>query len=376
MRKRDYYEVLGVGRDASAEDIKRAYRKLAMKYHPDRNQESKAEEQFKEVREAYETLSDVQRRNTYDQFGFQSVGRGSGVNESADQDVGSFSESFGNIFEDIFGQSTRSSKNQRARERGSSIHQKVELTLEEADSGKEVDVVISHSVSCQNCKGSGIKRGTKAKTCNACGGYGAVQMSQGFFRVRQTCSACNGTGTVTPHNCSNCRGTGRTKTKESVLVKIPEGVEEGSKIRIQGYGNVGSSERLVGDLIIEVTLKPHPIFERRGCNLHCNVPIRFGIAALGGSLSVPTLTSNVVFEIPEGTQSHRTFRLRGRGAKDTRLGGFGDLHVQVLVEVPSQLTENQKSLLLRLESTIGDNLKHRPLEKGWIEKLRAFRRGA
>lgn len=369
MGKRDYYEVLGVRRNASGEDIKKAYRKLAMKYHPDRNKNPAAEEQFKEIREAYESLTDKQQRILYDQYGHEADTQAR--TDNTNQDFTGFSDAFGDIFSDIFGQSDRKAA-KRPGERGSDICQKTELTLEEADRGKDITVQIAHLSFCQSCKGSGSRSGAKPRVCNTCGGYGVIQMSQGFIRMRQSCTSCNGTGATVSRNCSNCKGTGREKERKKILVSIPKGVEDGTRVRVPNYGDVGTAEDLCGDLYIEVTLKSHPIFERKVNNLHCNMPIRFTTAALGGSLRVPTLTNSVTFEIPEGTQSNRVFRIQGKGVRDMKTGIVGDLYVQVLVEVPVKLTEGQKEILLRFDTSLRDNTKHRPLEKAWLERVKAF----
>lgn len=369
MRRRDYYEVLGLTKEASDEEIKKAYRKLAMKYHPDRNHNIKAEDQFKEVKEAYEILSDKQKRGNYNKFGFNFKDSSSRTNDDQGQD--DFPDAFSNIFSDIFEQ-PKQKKRRNQTIIGQDIFQRKELTLEEIIKGKEVEVSLTKRSCCFSCKGSGTKKGGRSKVCSACEGCGAVYMFQSFIKVRQSCSICNGVGTVSILNCPICKGSGQIKERGHILVKIPQGIEDRTRIRIPGHGSTGTAGRSVGDLVIEIRIRRHSIFERKGNNLYCDVPIRFGTATLGGSIKISALTGTIIFDIPEGTQSHRTFRIRGKGIKNVGANDVGDLYVRMLVEVPILLSENQKGMLVRFEASLGDCQKHRPLEKSWEAKTKVF----
>ena len=310
MAKRDFYEVLGISKSASEEEIKKAYRKLAMKFHPDRNDGDKeAEVKFKEVKEAYEMLSDAEKRSAYDQFGFAGVdpnmraGAGAGAG---------FADSFGDIFGDIFGQARRQQGGRQVY-RGNDLNYAMEITLEEAASGKESQIQVPSWESCDTCHGSGAKPGTSAKNCGTCGGSGAVQMRQGFFSVQQTCPHCRGAGKVIADPCSPCRGQGKIQSQKTLEIKIPSGIDSGMRIRSTGNGEPGANGGPAGDLYIEIRIHKHDIFERDGDDLHCAVPIGFTTAALGGEIQVPTLQGEAAIDIPEGTQTGKQFRLRGKG---------------------------------------------------------------
>lgn len=371
--KKDYYEVLGVNKDASADDIKKSYRKLAMKFHPDRNPDNtKAEEQFKEAKEAYEILSDDQKRAAYDQYGHAgvdpSMGAGAGFSGA-----GGFSDAFGDIFGDIFGGGRGQQRSNVYR--GADLRYNMEVSLEQAAKGTETKIRIPVMATCETCKGTGAKSGKSASTCGTCGGHGQVRMQQGFFSVQQTCPKCHGTGKTIAKadECPSCHGDGRTKQHKTLSVKIPAGVDEGDRIRLSGEGEAGVNGGPTGDLYVVVHLKKHAIFERDGGNLHCEMPISFTTATLGGEIEVPTLGGSAKMKVPAETQTGGTFRLRGKGIKPLRASEPGDLMVHVVVETPVKLTEKQKDLLREFElSTQADAGKHSPRNKSWIDKAKSF----
>ena len=374
MAKRDYYEVLGLSKGASEEDIKKAYRKLAMKYHPDRNQGDDAkvaEEKFKEVKEAYEMLSDSQKRAAYDQYGHAGVDpnmRGGAEGFGG----GGFAEAFGDIFGDMFGQQRRGGGGRQVY-RGSDLSYAMEVTLEEAARGKDAQIRIPSWDNCETCSGSGAKPGTSAKTCGTCQGSGAVQMRQGFFSVQQTCPHCQGKGKVIPDPCGTCSGQGRIKRQKTLEVKIPAGIDDGMRIRSSGNGEPGTNGGPPGDLYIEIRLRKHDIFERDGDDLHCSVPISMVTAALGGEIDVPTLDGKAAIDIPEGTQHGKQFRLRGKGIKGVRSSYPGDLYCHIAIETPVKLTEHQRKLLKELdESFKKGGGKHSPNENSWTDRLKSF----
>jgi molecular chaperone DnaJ len=371
--KKDYYEVLGVNKDASAEDIKKAYRKLAMKYHPDRNPDNpKAEEQFKEAKEAYEVLTDDQKRAAYDQYGHAgvdpSMGGGAGAGFSG------FSDAFGDIFGDIFGGAGGTRGGQRNNVyRGADLRYNMEISLEEAAKGTETKIRIPVQSTCETCKGTGAKPGTQPVTCTTCGGHGQVRMQQGFFSVQQTCPKCHGSGKMVKEPCVSCHGAGRVKQNKTLSIKVPAGVDEGDRIRLSGEGEAGVNGGPTGDLYVVIHLKEHEIFKRDGGNLHCEMPISFTTAALGGEIEVPTLEGSAKMKVPSETQTGAIFRLRGKGIKPLRQSEPGDLLVHVLVETPVKLTERQKELLREFESsTQADAGKHSPKNKSWVDKARDF----
>lgn len=375
--KRDYYETLGVPKNASDEEIKKAYRKLAMKYHPDRNQgdaSKDAEAKFKDAKEAYEMLSDAQKRAAYDQFGHAGVDpnmRGAGGPGA--EGFGGFAEAFGDIFGDIFGQQRGGARGGRQVFRGSDLSYAMEVTLEEAAFGKEAQIRIPTWDECDVCKGSGAKPGTQAKTCSTCHGQGAVQMRQGFFSVQQTCPTCRGSGKIIPEPCTACHGQGRIKKQKTLEVKIPAGIDDGMRIRSAGNGEPGSNGGPPGDLYIEIRLKKHEIFERDGDDLHCSVPISFTTAALGGEIEVPTLAGKAAIDIPEGTQAGKQFRLRGKGLKGVRSSYPGDLYCHIAVETPVKLTEHQRKLLKDLDESLRKGgARHSPAGETWTDKLKNF----
>ena len=374
MAKRDFYEVLGVPKNASEDEIKKAYRKLAMKHHPDRNQgdtAKAAEEKFKEAKEAYEMLSDAQKRAAYDQYGHAGVdpnmrgGPGDGFS-------GGFAEAFGDIFGDMFGQQ-RGGRGGRQVYRGSDLSYAMEVSLEEAANGKDAQIRIPSWDACGTCHGSGAKPGTQAKTCSTCQGNGSVQMRQGFFSVQQTCPHCRGSGKIIPEPCPTCSGQGRIKRQKTLEVKIPAGIDDGMRIRSAGNGEPGMNGGPPGDLYIEIRLKKHEIFERDGDDLHCVVPISIVTASLGGEIEVPTLQGKAAIDLPEGTQTGKQFRLRGKGIKGVRSNYPGDLYCHITVETPVKLTEHQRKLLRELDESLKKGgAKHSPGEASWTDKFKSF----
>ena len=376
--KRDYYETLGVPKNASDEEIKKAYRKLAMKHHPDRNQGDDAkqsEARFKEAKEAYEMLSDAQKRAAYDQHGHAGVDPNMRGGPGA-EGFGGFAEAFGDIFGDVFGGAGggrgRTSSGRQVF-RGSDLSYAMEVTLEEAAVGKDAQIRIPSWDDCVTCHGTGAKVGTKPITCTTCNGQGAVQMRQGFFSVQQTCPQCRGTGKLIPEPCTTCQGQGKIKNNKTLEVKIPAGIDDGMRIRSTGNGEPGTNGGPPGDLYIEIRLKKHEIFEREGDDLHCVVPVSMSTAALGGEINVPTLKGAAAIDIPEGTQSGKQFRLRGKGIKGVRASYPGDLYCHVRVETPVKLTEHQRKLVKELDDSLkkGGN-KHSPTDKSWFDKAKEF----
>jgi len=372
MAKRDYYEVLGVNRDAEEEAIKKAYRKLAMKFHPDRNPDDKSsEEKFKEAKEAYEVLSDEQKRAAYDRFGHAGVDPSAGAaGMGAGAGFTSFSDAFGDIFGDIFGNARggRSSVY-----RGADLRYNLEITLEQAARGTDTKIRIPTHEACEACNGSGAKPGTQPKTCPTCSGHGQVRLQQGFFSIQQTCPKCHGTGKVIAEPCQSCHGAGRVKKQKTLSVKIPEGVDEGDRIRLAGEGEPGVNGGPPGDLYVQIQVKQHPVFQRDHDDLHCEMPVSFATAALGGEIEIPTLDGSAKIRIPGETQSGKAFRLRGKGIKGVRSHAHGDLLCHVVIETPVNLTERQKELLREFESvTQKDRERHNPRAKSWMDKVREF----
>ncbi|CAN5247874.1 molecular chaperone DnaJ [soil metagenome] len=375
MAKRDYYDVLGVPKNATEEDIKKAHRKLAMKHHPDRNQgddAKKSEEKFKEAKEAYEMLTDAQKRAAYDQYGHAGVDPNMGRGGPGQEGFGGFAEAFGDIFGDIFGGAggQRRAGGQQVF-RGSDLSYAMEITLEEAAAGKETQIRIPAYESCETCKGSGAKPGTSPKTCGTCNGAGTVHMRQGFFSIQQTCPTCHGSGKIIPEPCMTCHGQGKIKKNKTLEVKIPGGINEGMRIRSSGNGEPGTNGGPAGDLYIEIRIKQHEIFERDGDDLHCTVPVGLTTAALGGAIEVPTLGGKAEIDLPEGTQHGKTFRLRGKGIKGVRSSYPGDLYCHVSVETPIKLTEHQRKLLKELDEAFrksGD--RHSPNAKSWTDRVK------
>jgi molecular chaperone DnaJ len=373
MAKRDYYETLGVQKNASEEDIKKAYRKLAMKHHPDRNPDSKgAEDKFKEAKEAYEMLSDSGKREAYDRYGHAGVDPNMGGGAGG---PGGFSDAFGDIFGDIFGQQAGRGGRGAGPQvyRGADLRYNLEITLEQAAHGFDTTIRVPSWDACETCHGSGAKPGTSPITCSTCGGHGQVRMQQGFFSIQQTCPKCHGTGKTIPTPCGSCGGAGRIKRNKTLEVKIPAGIDDGMRIRSSGNGEPGMNGGPPGDLYVEIRIKQHPVFQRDGDDLHCEIPVSFAKAALGGEVEVPTLNGKASFPLPEGTQSGKTFRLRGKGIKGVRSGYAGDLFCHVVVETPVKLTERQRNLLQEFEQLMTDGgSKHSPQSKSWKDKVKEF----
>ena len=377
MAKRDYYETLGVPKNASEEEIKKSYRKLAMRHHPDRNQGDTAkvaEEKFKEAKEAYEMLSDSQKRAAYDQHGFAGVDPNMRGGAGGGEGFGGFAEAFGDIFGDVFG-GRQQGRGQGGRQvyRGGDLSYAMDVTLEEAAAGKDAQIRIPSWDECTTCHGSGAKPGTKVVSCTTCHGHGQVQMRQGFFSVQQTCPTCKGNGKLIPEPCSACMGVGKTKTNKTLEVKIPAGIDDNMRIRSTGNGEPGTNGGPPGDLYIEIRLKKHDIFERDGDDLHCSVPISFTTAALGGEIDVPTLAGKAAIDIPDGTQAGKQFRLRGKGIKGVRSSYPGDLYCHITVETPVKLTEHQRKLLKEFDESLKKGgAKHSPTSDSWADKLKGF----
>jgi molecular chaperone DnaJ len=373
--KRDFYDILGVARNATDDEIKKAYRKLAMKYHPDRNPDSKeAEGKFKEAKEAYEMLSDPQKRAAYDQYGHAGVDPNMGGFGGGGQGFGGFSDAFGDIFGDIFGGGgTRGGRGGPQVYRGADLRYSMEITLEEAAHGHETQIRVPSWSNCDSCGGDGAEPGSKVETCTTCHGAGQVRVAQGFFSMQQTCPRCSGSGKYIPKPCKKCHGAGKIKSQKTLEVKIPAGIDDGMRIRSSGNGEPGVNGGPSGDLYVEVHIKEHPVFQREGEDLHCEMPISFIDAALGGEIEVPTLSGKASFDVPEGTQSGRVFRLRSKGIKSLRTALPGDLYIHVQVETPVKLNETQKDLLRKFDESLkSGGSKHSPQQKGWLDRVKDF----
>lgn len=375
MAKQDYYEALGVARNASSAEIKKTYRRLAMKYHPDRNPGDKAaEEKFKQIKEAYEILSDDQKRANYDQFGHAGVDPNM-AGGAGGAGFGGFSDVFEDIFGDIFGGARGGARGAaQAAERGADLRYHLDLILEQAAAGTTIEIKVPTLVACSSCNGSGAAPGSSPVTCATCEGMGQVRMQQGFFSIQQTCPTCHGQGRTIKDPCKKCHGQGRTQETKTLSVKIPAGVDTGDRIRLSGEGEAGMRGGPPGDLYVQVNVKPHPIFERHGNDLHCEVPVSFTVAALGGHIEVPTLDGRVSLKIPAETQSGKQFRLRGKGIRSVRRREVGDLLCAVTVETPINLDEEQKELLRKFETSLGKNdvPHHNPKFSRWFTGVKKF----
>ena len=371
MAKRDYYQVLDVPKTASEADIKKAYRRLAMKFHPDRNSgDHEAEDKFKEAKEAYETLTDAQKRAAYDQFGHAGVDgmRGGGGGGFDPRDA--FGDIFGDVFGDIFGAGRRGRSQVY---RGADLRYELELDLEQAVFGDTASVEFTTLAECEECSGSGAAKGSKPETCDTCRGAGQVRMQQGFFTVQQSCPRCHGRGQVVSDPCGKCRGQGRVRKQKTLSVKVPAGVDTGDRIRLSAEGEAGRNGGPTGDLYVEIRVREHAIFERDGPHLSCEVPVSFARAALGGSIEVPTLGGTATIKVPPETQSGRVFRLRDKGIKPVRGGPTGDLLCRVVVETPVNLTREQKELLQKFEDSLRkDHKRHHPREETWLDGVKRF----
>jgi molecular chaperone DnaJ len=373
MSKRDYYKVLDVPRSATEAQVKQAYRRLAMKFHPDRNPSDRdAEERFKEAKEAYEVLTDAHKRALYDQHGhagIEAAARGGGRGPFGAGDA--FSDIFGDVFGDIFGSARRGGRSQVFR--GADLRYELELDLSEAVFGTTAEIEVAKLAECDTCHGSGAAKGSQPATCDSCGGAGQVRISQGFFQLQQTCPRCRGSGTVIRNPCDTCLGQGRVRRTRKLSVKVPAGVDNEDRVRLSGEGEAGRNGGPPGDLYVEVHVREHPIFQRDGEHLSCEVPVSFATAALGGSIAVPTLDGDVVLKIPAETQSGRVFRLRDKGVKPVRGGARGDLFCRVVVETPVHLSSEQRDLIRSLEKSLQAHPdKHAPREKGFFEGVKRF----
>lgn len=368
MAKRDYYEVLGVNRDASEDEIKKSYRRLAMKNHPDRNPEDvNAEERFKEASEAYEILSNAEKRQAYDQFGHAGVDANMGNGFAG----GNFSDIFSDVFGDIFGGGGRGGRS--SVQRGADLRYVLELSLEQAVSGDNVEIDVPVLAACEDCDGSGAKPGTSASTCPDCAGAGQIRVAQGFFSLQQTCPRCRGAGQIIRDPCTGCGGSGRKEKRKKLSVRIPPGVDTGDRIRLSGEGEAGFNGGPAGDLFVQVEVREHPIFSRDGRNLFCEMPLSFVDAALGGEIEVPTLNGRVKLKIPAETQTGKVFRLRGKGVTPVRGGGVGDLLCRINVETPVNLNDKQKKLLKELKDSLGaGGARHSPRESSWFQGVKDF----
>ncbi len=379
MEKRDYYEVLGVSRDAEAQEIKKAYRKLAMKYHPDKNPDDpEAEERFKEIGEAYEALSDPQKRAAYDRFGHAAFGQGAGAGGGfggADP-FDFFREVFGggrggggSIFDDFFGGG--GARRSDGKQRGSDLRYDLPVNLEEVATGVEKEISIERLVPCDSCSGTGGEGGKPSlRTCSTCGGVGQVITSRGFFQVQQPCPTCRGAGEQLANPCTRCNGEGRREGSSRIKLKIPAGIDEGNRLRSSGSGDAGVRGGPAGDLYVVIHVKPHEVFKREGCDLHCEIPLAFGTAALGGEMIVPTLEGKASVRVPPGTQTNTRFRLRDKGLVDVRSGRRGDLFVDVQIEVPVKLSREQEKLLRSFTDSL--NKKNNPIGESFLEKAKRF----
>jgi molecular chaperone DnaJ len=370
MSKRDLYEVLGVNRDAGDDEIKKAYKKLAMKHHPDRNPDNpKAETMFKEAKEAYEILSEPEKRAAYDRHGHAGVdpqAGGQGFGTGAE-----FAQAFGDIFGDLFG-SGGGGRGRSGPYRGADLRYNLEIGLEEAARGTETRIRVPTMENCETCNGTGAKPGTQPSTCSTCDGRGQVRMQQGFFSIQQTCPRCQGSGKLISSPCGSCQGNGRIRKSKTLSVKIPAGIDEGDRIRLTGEGEAGSAGAPPGDLYVVVQIRQHPVFQREHNDLHCEMPISFTTAALGGEIEIPTLDGHAKLRIPAETQSGQVFRLRGKGIKALRGSGQGDLMCHVVVETPVKLSERQKELLRELDSINRSDDSHNPRAKSWMDKVKEF----
>lgn len=371
MSKRDYYEILGVDRNASEKDIKKAYRRVAMKHHPDRNPDNKAsEEKFKEASEAYEILSDDQKRGAYDQYGHDAVSGNAGAGGFGGG-AGNFSDIFGDVFGDMFGGGGGSGRS-RGPARGSDLRYNLDIDLEQAVKGTEVKIRVPTLVTCGVCDGSGAKKGSSPVACPTCGGVGQVRMQQGFFSVQQTCPNCHGKGKIISDPCTNCHGQGLIEETKTLSVKVPAGVDTGDRIRLTGEGEAGPDGGPAGDLFVQMNVREHKIFERDGKHLYCEVPISIIDAALGGELEVPTLDGRVKLKIPAETQTGKLFRLRGKGVTPVRGGSTGDLLCRVALETPVNLTKQQKELLKQLQQSFDKEGNQTPRKNSWFEGVKNF----
>ena len=372
MSQRDYYEILGVERNVSEDELKKAYRKLALQYHPDRNPDDpQAEEHFKEVSEAYAVLSDPEKRRAYDRFGHQGVGAGgpgAGGGFSDFGDLGNFTDLFNDLFGDVFGGRSAGGRRRGRGQRGADLRYNLEIELDDALKGLEAKIKIPKMRACETCSGSGARPGTQPETCQRCRGTGQVMFQQGFFRISRPCDVCEGEGETVRHRCGECRGRGRVEGQQNIQVRVPAGIDEGARLRLAGEGEAGIAGGPPGDLYVVISIKKHTFFERDGNDMHCEVPIQFVQAALGAEIEVPTLEGKVKMRVPEGTQNGKVLRLRGKGLPSLHSSNRGDQLVHIFVETPSKLSERSRNLLEEFAEETGADVS--PVTKGFIDKLR------
>ncbi|OUU78625.1 MAG: molecular chaperone DnaJ [Gammaproteobacteria bacterium TMED78] len=370
MSKKDYYEILGCDKSASDAEIKKSFRRLAMKYHPDRNIDSKdAEVKFKEAKEAYDVLSSAEKRRSYDQFGHAGVD--SSQFSSGFSGSQNINDIFGDMFGDIFGGSARQSKSQVFR--GADLRYQLELSLEQAISGDSIEIIVPTHISCNDCNGSGAEPGTNPINCSICNGSGQVRVQQGFFSIQQSCHSCKGIGTIIRSTCNKCSGSGRKKKNKKLVIKVPAGVDTGDRIRLAREGEAGQNSGPPGDLYVDIMVLPHNVFERDGQDLRCNVPITFADATLGNTIKVPTIDKQITLKVPPETQSGSIFRLKGKGVKSVRVSGVGDLFCRVHVETPVELTKEQKKMLEKFDKTLNkSDACHNPKTSSWLDSLKGF----
>ena len=368
----DFYELLGVSRDADADTLKRAYRQQARKYHPDVNKDAGAEDRFKEIGKAYEVLSDSQKRARYDQFGEAGLGGAAGMPDMGD--MGGFADLFETFFNGFGGAGSPggSRPQRRGPQQGDDLRYDLTIDFDKAIFGQEKEIKVPHLETCDICRGTGAKQGTGPVTCATCGGAGQVRMQQGFFSVAQTCGRCSGSGQIISNPCKSCRGQGRVEKRKTLSVKIPAGVDTGDRIRLSGEGEAGINGGPSGDLFVQIKVLPHDVFERDGKHLYCEAPISFIDAALGGDIQIPTLDGKVKIKIPEGTQTGKLFRLRGKGISPIRGGSTGDLLCRAVIETPQNLSRDQKELLREFQVSISNNSKQNPLREEWFSKVKSF----
>ena len=376
MAEKDLYNILGVAKTASQDDIKKAFRKLAMKYHPDRNPDNReeAEAKFKEAKAAYDILSDEQKRATYDRYGYEATsGNGAGGGFGGFGAGGFNADVFGDIFGNIFGGGRNRGGARQQQARGHDLAYELDLSLEEAVNGGEKRIRIPTYVRCKTCSGSGATEKSVKRNCPGCNGSGQVRMQQGFFSIAQACPQCGGKGQIIENPCTDCHGDGRVKQQKTLNVNIPAGVDNGDRIRLSGEGEAGERGAPAGDLYVEIHVRKHPIFAREGDNLHCAMPISFVTAALGGDLEVPTLGGRVMLTVPPETQTGKTFRLKGKGVKSVRSRTTGDLYCTVNIETPVNLSKAQKDILADFGKTLNEGGKtHAPKEKGFLDSVKKF----
>lgn len=368
MNKEDYYSILGIDRNASDMEVKKAYKKLAMKYHPDRNSgDKKAEEHFKKVGEAYEVLSDPSKRQIYDQYGHSGFSQTSNTYSNT---TTHFTDIFGDIFGDLFGEQVSATKNKAYSQRGNDLLHVLKIDLEDAANGLQSTFKINTQITCLKCNGSGAKDKNSFVKCNKCNGYGQIRLQQGFITIQQTCDKCNGQGSSIKEICQNCSGKGRVKSEKTISAKIPAGINDNDKIKLNEEGEAGKNGGPSGDLYIQIKIKKHDIFTRKDADLYCDIPITFCMATLGGDLEIPSLTGSIKIKIPKETQTNKIFRIKNKGIKNLRSNSYGDLFCKIIIETPIELNDEQIKLLQNFDSSIKNaNI---PRTNDWINLVKIF----